>query len=119
MAIELKLCPFCGGEAQITRKKIKTNGCWCDAVYVHCPECDARTNRVLYSAQIHGDSGAEYAEAAEAWNRRTERTCHLEEGYGDAGGNVGKVCSECKTTVEFHWREPPNYCANCGAKVVL
>lgn len=47
-----------------------------------------------------------------------EHTCRLEGGYGDAGGKVGKVCSECKTTVEFHWREPPNYCANCGAKVV-
>lgn len=48
-----------------------------------------------------------------------QRTCRLEGGYGDAGGKVGKVCSECKTTVEFHWREPPNFCPNCGAKVVL
>lgn len=46
-----------------------------------------------------------------------QRTCRLEGGYGDAGGKVGKVCSECKTTVEFHWREPPSFCPNCGAKV--
>ena len=67
--MKLKPCPFCGGEAEFCRKPIKTNGGWCDAVYVWCPTCEARSNRVLYNAKVHQNDG-EYIEAAEAWNRR-------------------------------------------------
>ena len=48
---DLKPCPFCGGKAEFARKQVKTKGHWCDAVYVRCTNCDARSNRVLYSAK--------------------------------------------------------------------
>ena len=67
--IKLKPCPFCGGEAEFVRKPVKANGGWCDAVYVRCTACDARSNRVLYSANIHRND-SEYTEATEAWNTR-------------------------------------------------
>ena len=92
--MKLKPCPFCGGEAEFCRKPIKTNGGWCDAVYVWCPTCEARSNRVLYNAKVHQNDG-EYIEAAEAWNRREpidkiveqleENNCYVEDGDGHAG----------------------------------
>lgn len=67
--MELKPCPFCGGEAEFKRAAIKTNGAWCDAVSVRCTACEARTGRVLYDARKHPND-EEYEIAAEAWNRR-------------------------------------------------
>lgn len=69
--MELKPCPFCGGKADYKRTVIKTNGAWCDAINVRCTSCDARSNRILYSAKLHKND-AEYIEAAEAWNRRAD-----------------------------------------------
>ena len=69
--MELKPCPFCGGEAEYKRTTIKTGGAWCDAVNVRCTVCDARTGRVLYDARKH-PNGEEYEEVKEAWNRRVE-----------------------------------------------
>lgn len=68
---ELKPCPFCGGEAEYKRTVIKTNRTWCDAVFVRCAVCDARTNRVLFDGRKH-PNGEEYIEAEQAWNRRAE-----------------------------------------------
>lgn len=67
--IKLLPCPFCSGEAEFYRTPIKTNGCWCDSVVVRCKECEARTNRVLYNAEIHKND-SEYEEAAKYWNTR-------------------------------------------------
>ena len=69
---DLKPCPFCGGKAEFARKQVKTKGHWCDAVYVRCTNCDARSNRVLYSAKYHKKNESEYLEAQEAWNRRAD-----------------------------------------------
>lgn len=68
---DLKPCPFCGGKAEFARKQVKTKGHWCDAVYVRCTNCDARSNRLLYSKKYH-KNGSEYIEAQEAWNRRAD-----------------------------------------------
>lgn len=67
--IKLLPCPFCGGEAEFYRTPIKSNGGWCDSVVVRCKECEARTNRVLYNAEIHKND-SEYEEAAKYWNTR-------------------------------------------------
>ena len=66
---ELKSCPFCGGAPEFVRKTIRTNGAWCDAVYVRCTSCDSRTGRVLYNAKHH-PNGEEYKIAENSWNRR-------------------------------------------------
>ena len=99
---ELKPCPFCGGEAD-------TMHAAAGYVYAICEDCGARSSSF----------GLENR-AIEAWNTRAERTCHiLNHGspwefsvpllqcdgcealfYGDATGDI------------------PNYCPNCGAKVV-
>ncbi|MBQ8692025.1 MAG: Lar family restriction alleviation protein [Synergistaceae bacterium] len=50
--IELKPCPFCGGEALIRQDQYSRS-------YVVCPQCDTRSAARLDAAR-----------AAAAWNRR-------------------------------------------------
>ena len=66
---KLKSCPFCGVKAEFKCEPIRIKGTWCDAVYVHCKGCGARTNHVLYDAKLHSN-GSEYQQVAAAWNRR-------------------------------------------------
>lgn len=72
--IELKPCPFCNGEAVITkqRKSGKTR----DIVnaFVRCKSCGARSKNV---SSLHVAERNLEAYAAEAWNRRAERTCYV------------------------------------------
>ena len=120
---DLKICPFCGGEAYI----------YAPGPIEHHVACK---NPSCY-AETHGWSTE--AEAIEVWNTRVkppckgnycplcgavERTCHNATHY------AGKFkCSECGAmfdTEDEEW-EPtlwvdgvasyPSFCPNCGAKV--
>ena len=62
--MELKKCPFCGGEAEFRTNLIDVTGGWRTVVYVWCPTCEARSHRVFYTAE------SDKIEAAERWNRR-------------------------------------------------
>ena len=119
---DLKPCPFCGGEAELFKGKL---GFW----HVKCggrPECGVLplTN-----------SASTEAEAIAAWNTRAdseyeavpatdenmakygwvrERTCRS---IDPTDSREFFICSNCNFgagRVEFI----PNYCPNCGAKVV-
>ena len=110
MSIELKPCPFCGGEASINddptgnggkpimRGRVGLGRLWS----VECDECGA-------------DAGywQEEGLAVRAWNTRAERTCH------DIGGEAPFTavfrCSECLT---MDFGGTPFFCRNCGAKVM-
>lgn len=113
MSEELKPCPFCGGEAHIA-ERITYGG-------------------KLYGACCYGTlcPGSEpfpwcldYEDAADAWNRRAERTCRMEQdpdydfvrcsacGYEEES-NVLVAVDEGGLVVYGG-----NYCPNCGAKVV-
>lgn len=64
--IELKPCPFCGGEAEYVYRAGILIAALCPVV-VKCKECGAVTAYV--------DASTEYCakdKAAELWNRRTE-----------------------------------------------
>lgn len=99
---ELKPCPFCGGEAQVVAKPYEPKFC------VGCGD-DA----------CLGFSGLGWLyeteeQAAAAWNRRAERTCHDE-----AGSQQSFLCSGCG----WFWNDQEDelgfsYCPNCGAKVM-
>lgn len=107
MNIELKPCPFCGGEANTIQTRWSNNR-W----YTCCPSCDT-INGLLEGYDIAGRYETE-AEAAEAWNTRAERTCHDESG----GDPCAFVCSQCGSVRNHPEDEPVAYCPNCGAKVV-
>ena len=121
--VGLELCPFCKGEAFYNPEY--NGGC------VECRECGAkgpykRTEAEAIAAwntraDYHGyeQAAIEAWESIKAWNSRAERTCKQEErGWGTEGDHarVWLTCGhDCMVpTVQ----DLPNYCPNCGAKVV-
>ena len=109
MNIELKPCPFCGGEA-VT----EFDSDW--GMVVRCSrDCGAMTVERRYPLTT---------DPVKAWNTRAERTCRAihhdnlneSEGMGDAW----EVCSECGAllAVITDNQPTPNFCPSCGAKVV-
>ena len=60
--IELKPCPFCGGEAGMVTTVINQTS----QAYVKCKKCDAKT--LTYGDHDH--DGSYVFSACEAWNRR-------------------------------------------------
>lgn len=110
---DLKPCPLCGGPASVY--EYTAGVFWTtptvEATRIGCDRC---------GLEIRGDG------AARAWNTRAERTCHDANTRFDAW-----TCSECKCTQLLMFNdfyEPtlsvdgvasvPNYCPNCGAKMV-
>ena len=65
MASDLKPCPFCGGEASIVGKRYEAK---------FCVGCDDDSCLGFSGLGWLYDSKQE---AAEAWNRRSERTCRI------------------------------------------
>ena len=133
---ELKPCPFCGGKArpfELTWHAGQFGAHMFEKPYwqVICGECKAAI----------GDFNSK-AEAIATWNARAERTCYADEvthrdckysvnrgwkertckqeerGWGTEGDHarVWLTCGhDCMVpTVQ----DLPNYCPNCGAKVV-
>lgn len=111
---ELKPCPFCGGEAELT-------GFNAPEYWVWCPSCKASTD---------AHTGKENAVAA--WNTRAERTCENVNEVRENGKLVKRVarifkCSACGYGIDdvymtnerdFMTDDWPRYCSSCGAKVV-
>lgn len=117
MSIELKPCPFCGGEAEALSFAVLSPTIH-GVTSVVCTECAAGIEVDTAELWLH--------DAAWYWNTRAERTCHDANTRFDAW-----TCSECKCTQLLmfdDFGEPtlsvdgvadvPHYCPNCGAKVV-
>lgn len=102
MMAELKRCPFCGAEADVHYFAHDDSEC---TVMCSNPNC-----RASVSARSSGSMTTAYNRARKLWNRRAERTCRMI----DNGCEL--CCSECDGRHEYE--EEPNYCSNCGAKVV-
>ena len=69
---ELKPCPFCGGEAKVT----KDRDCWGHGefvlkVYVMCKSCHSQ-GKPIYDRDVWPENQME-VEAIEAWNRRADK----------------------------------------------
>lgn len=107
---ELLPCPFCGGKA-------KWKGYYTGSTsgLVECAECAACTR------------GVNWEDAKERWNARAERTCTMEK--KKSGYFTGLICSKCGCTSFYMYDDPgehgmfiglpfPEYCYNCGARVV-
>lgn len=115
---ELKPCPFCGGR-QTYRKH--DGGVWLTTTN-HKRGCIMRDALAFVAFNTE-------AEAVAAWNTRAERTC---EDVNEEDNDF--TCSECGasmyTQIDDCWTmiargglcddviEKPNYCPNCGAKVI-
>lgn len=101
---ELLACPFCGGEAIYGKSEASGR------VRAVCVDCLASTDWL---------AGTD--EAAAAWNRRAERTCNVESSHVEQKiGDYSYLEVELSCGHAFTWDDgtPPDYCPNCGAKVV-
>ena len=110
---ELKPCPFCGGEAEL---RFFNNGP-SFSYRVECLNCTAMVGRRFeeYSTNRTFWFGIKQ-EAIDAWNTRAERTGKqvITECNDGLMPPFTAHCGECGV----QWGYTPNYCPNCGVKVV-
>ena len=70
--MELKKCPFCGGEVYLEKSsRVYNKGKTEKAAFVRCMNCMARTGKVMlsdYNCTSHSREAEE--KAVELWNRR-------------------------------------------------
>lgn len=108
---ELLTCPFCGGEASIGRRDYffeDSNEYAMSAHYVECGTCYVRT--IEYKSKDG---------AADAWNRRAERTCCMEYNEEWSGDELYPTeCYNCSECGHMTYDGVPTFCPNCGARVV-
>lgn len=102
--IELKPCPFCGGEAETIC--IDSGSVCGDEWRVQCHDCGSKSGTYGYIEH-----------AIEAWNTRDEMTCTDVSYIALIDGFLCSECDCCLTAEQFYFGEL-NYCPNCGAKVV-
>lgn len=119
IGIELKPCPFCGGEVSI----FKDNH---NKYAIKCFNC-----RMYFGIEVEHDCELEegwYSTfdtvdgAKEAWNRRAENMCMPaadvrpeRHGHWIEEGDI-QICSECGE--EHSWQDyRASYCEDCGAKM--
>lgn len=107
--MDLKPCPFCGGQyTQVRFMGLKGYPSAFESGYRgECCDCGALTRAFRTEAG-----------AANFWNTRAERTCRNTESPGEGFF----TCSACGGSAVIEWTTSgwgkPNYCPNCGAKVV-
>lgn len=107
MTDELKPCPFCGGDAETCSYYFeeKDMTLW----QVRCKERPCKVEHPCYTADSFISFATE-AEAVEAWNTRAERTCRYE--------HIEGTWYKTSCGKRYDGVVPPNYCPDCGAKVV-
>ena len=122
--IELKPCPFCGGEAELKHFEAVEAPEECADNCDDCGCCDKCEEFwcVEHTCNIVGTYDTCFntkAEAIEAWNTRHVETCE------NTHEHRWLKCSECGYGVtdlyaddEDDINEQPRYCPNCGRKVV-
>lgn len=111
----LKQCPFCGGETYVCEGGI--NGRMTTYGLVeHKDGCFFLADGLPSKNQHVMENDFE------AWNTRAERTCMVSIGEGDRKG--WWVCDSCGDMFDSlsglacKKNKKPNYCQNCGRKVV-
>lgn len=106
---ELKPCPFCGGEADVHYFAHDDSEC---TVMCSNPNC-----RSSVSARSCGSMTTAYNRARKLWNRRAERTCHVDLTESNEPANINTwECSLCGRSFEEAYGSY-EYCPHCGARI--
>lgn len=106
--LELKPCPFCGGEATV-RVDLAAPKTVNGRLRVGC---DTVGCRGFFHASCKYYESPD--EAIESWNTRVERTCH-DTWDIELTGRLRFKCSECGAV---SLEATPNFCPVCGSRVV-
>lgn len=127
MSDELKVCPFCGGDARIHSKVLAEgfdSGYW--AVCDECGKGDTLPHESEEEAEAAWNARAAVTDGqlamavydGRAWQR--VRECHMVPvSLYDEEGVDGIECDECGWSDVHEWYDPmPEFCPSCGAKVV-
>ena len=104
---ELKPCPFCGGKPSIRCDEFG----FYENLYMFTHTCKGRKPQLNSFSCGYATKQA----AIEAWNTRYERTCTNIDMFESF------KCSECGGYIMNYDSEydiSPDYCPDCGAKVV-
>ena len=127
MGETLKPCPFCGDEARLVVCDSEGN--------VHDESYEAEPYSGLSYAIVHGSDDCcgecpvstsdllpwlyeTREEATAAWNRRAERTCHVDLTESNEPANINTwECSLCGKSYEEAYGSY-EYCPHCGARIV-
>lgn len=119
-SIELKPCPFCGGEAVL----IATSNC---SGYVSCTRCGIKTNKYWDESMSMPEKERKkwYTYVAKLWNRRAVQVDPVKHGKWIADYDCGGVVLSCSLCNEKYWIDSfdledgyrPNYCPGCGTKM--
>ena len=117
MSEELKPCPFCGGEASMESGRYQLDDGMHAFAHVECLSCGA-----CGSGFTEAESTFEEVEllAADAWNRRAERTCRVESSHeveGDGCYAYFEYELTCGHEIAWGNQLPPSYCPECGRRV--
>lgn len=111
---DLKPCPFCGCEMEIHNvgETLRLNGVdYHDDSYTWW-HVDMKLAAEKDCPLVHEFHDTEDG-LIRSWNNRAERTCELKM------TTCGWACSSCHVVSwETTHKPKPNYCPNCGAKVV-
>ena len=120
MTEKLKPCPFCDGEAigfewsddeEREEGELHADDAYCAVKANHKDDC------LLKVGEFGMWIASTEEEAAEIWNTRAERKCHMKRRPATFPGSIGYLtCSFCDCG--FDYTEEPFNCMNCGAKVV-
>jgi len=116
---ELKLCPFCGGEADVhswwsdadecgrasvgCKRESYSNGYECARIYIR--RCDAKTAE---------------RDAIRIWNTRHRETCEVVSSYsyGISADEIWDYELSCGHVYTAVGKESPSFCEECGREVV-
>jgi len=126
--MNLKPCPFCGGEASMfCDESTDTWNVFCDNV--PCPAepgtaicfseqeaIDAWNTRAYYEAELDALPMTEENMREYGWVR--ERTCKVVGSYAYGERDELKAWFlSCGHEFEWNYKKSPNYCPKCGARV--
>lgn len=122
--IELKPCPFCGGEAEVRERHF----CLDVGVKIKCTNCNIQTFGTLIDHPRFTPDGLDESTRytreqaieieAEKWNRRVEQKAKkpIKESLADYG------CPTCGAYINFdglngNIEHAPKYCSECGQRI--
>lgn len=126
----LKPCPFCGCNAAVLERE-QFSGPILYKIVCNSKKCRGHDHAGNVGAWMENGWRESREEAAELWNRRTERTCRMVSAFDtdeleqeqenisfSPEDTLAYRCEGCGFGFRYERGLYPSYCPNCGARVM-